>query len=493
MKELLDRVAKIEVRRRIEKAEKLKDYGLARPAASVKVVLANSESHELRLGDKTPDGSAVYAMQKGRAKVFLADMALLDDAIGGAAALRDRSALPFNRRKVGRIVLRRPGASVTLEKRGKQWEVVAPVAAASDQAAVDDLLASLAGVEASRFAAESAQDLSRYGLSIPRLVVEVLSAGGKQWRRLAVGAEAGEGEYYARNSVEPAIMVVPKSAFDGINKSAADLRSKQIAAIAVEQVRQVAIARGNQRFELRREDEKRWMLTSPRRMAADAQRLEELLWELSDMRAEGFIDRPRPLAAYGLDPPQAAVTIYLQRRKQPARIWFGAPAASNRIYVKAGAPTIYEASASILTRLPARDNDLRNLTLLSYDPGDIIGLRATYDGKTVALERKGTKWRLTEPRKRPASATRVDKLLSLIEEVRAEAFVGEIADQRLPAQGTIKLTVEARGRKPATLLAWSSDGKTLLKLEGDLAVFRGASGFLNDLTDALDAIARKTD
>jgi hypothetical protein len=493
MKDLLDGVAKIEMRRRIQEARQLKDYGLARPAASIKVVLANGESRELRLGDKTPDNSAVYAAQKGSATVFLADIALLNDAAGGAAVLRDRSALPFDRRTVERIVLRRPGAQVALEKRGKQWEMVAPVAAASDEAAVDGLLASLEGVEASRFAAESAQDLSRYGLSSPRLVLEVASAGGRRARRLAVGAEAGAGEYYAKNSVEPAIMVVPKSAFDSINKSAADLRAKQIAAIAVEQVRRIAIARGDQRFELEREGEKRWMLTSPRRMEADAQTLEDLLWELSDMRAQAFIDHPGPLAGYGLDPPQAAVTIHQNRLRQPLRIWFGGPAASNRIYVKTEAATIYEVPAAVLARIPRSADALRNLTLLSYEPGEIKRLRAVYGGKTVALEREDSKWRLTQPQKRPANAERVEALLAIVERVRAERYLTESPVAGLtphvgPNRDTLRLMAEATGRKPQTLGAWVFQSQTQLQLQGNSSLYEARPGFLRELTDALNAI-----
>jgi len=502
MKQLLDLVARIEMRRGIEGAENLKDYGLAKPGAGIKVVLASGEARELELGDRTPDGSAVYAAQKvaakgrpARPKVFLADTALLDEAIGGAAALRDRTALPFKRADVARLILKRPEGSLVLEKRRKQWEIVTPVAAAADGIAVDDLLVSLGRLEASRFAAESAADLGRYGLGAPRLVIEVAPSGAGKARSLAFGAETGAGEYYAQNSLEPAIMAVPKSAFDGVNKALAQLRSKQIAAIAVEEVQRVAIARGNQRFELRREGEKRWMITAPRRIEADAQTVQDLLWELSDMRAQGFVDSPGALPTYGLAPPQAAVTIYHTHGRQPVRIWLGGAAPSNRIYVKAEGATLYEVPAEVLTRLPMSWVALRNLTLLSYEPGEINRVRAVYDGKTLALERKDTTWWLTEPRKRRANAERMQQLLSLIENARAERYLADVAEPGLPQRvgwdkGTLRLTVETAGQAPKTLGVWKSDGETRLKLDGGDAVFLAPADFLNRLTDALSAVAR---
>jgi len=489
MTQLLDRVAKIAMRRSFDNPGKLAQYGLARPAASIKLTLAGGERRALLLGDKTPDGAAVYAQERGRARVFLADVALLDDAAAGAAALRDRTALPFDRAGVSRITLTRGAAALTLDRSRSAWRIATPIAAAADSAAVDGLLASLESVEASRFASERAADLSRYGLDRPRLMVKVRSRRGE--RRLAFGADTGGGEVYAKNSVDPAVMAVPKSALDSVNKTLADLRSKEIATIDADDAQRIAILRGQQRFEVQRVGDKRWQLSSPRPLEADAQKIEDLLWALSGLRAQGFVDHPGPLASYGLEPLRAAVTIYHAHRKQPVRLMFGGTAGTNRIYVKAGDSTIYQAPADILTRLPASANDLRNLTLLSYEPGAISAIRAAYNDKTVVLKRDGTKWRLMQPTRRAANAERMQQLLSIIEHVRAESFVGEFAELMLPVRGIVKLTVEGAGQKPTTLVVWASDGETRLKLEGDLAVLRAAPGLPKQLTDVLDAIVRQ--
>ena len=497
MEQLLGRVAKVEVRRSIHESKDLKVYGLAKPVRSLRVALAGGGVRELQLGDKTPDGSAVYAKEKGGAKVLLVDASLLDDVTGGVSALRDRTALAFELGGVQRIALRRPDGTVALEKRGKQWRMVAPIATAADPTAVDNLLASLGEVQATSFPAESAPDLSRYGLAAPRLVIEVTSSGRGKPKRLSFGADAGGGAYYAKNSVDPAVMVVPESAFDQLNRTATDLRSKQIAELDITAVRRIAISRGGQRFEVEREGE-RWMLTSPHKAEADAQTIEDLLWELSDLRAEGFVDNPGPLVIYGMDPPQVAVTIYLSGRKQPLRIWFGGATPSSvrpSIYVRSAGPTIYETSSDMLARLPSHWMGLRNLTLLSYEPGDITRLRAVYAGKTVGLERKDEQWRLLEPERRRANPERVENLLLLVEKVRAERFINDVAEYGLPAgvggdKGTLKLTVEATGQKPKTLGAWESEGETRLKLDRGGSVFQAAPGFLKDLTDAVDAVAR---
>jgi hypothetical protein len=497
MDELLDRVAKVEARRRIEEPGKLKDYGLAKPAAGIVVALANGRSHALSLGRKTPDNSAVYAMERGRARVFLVDTGLLDDAVGGAGMLRDRRALPFAARNLQGIVLARPGSRVVLEKRGKYWRIAAPIKVSADPDAVANFLAALGELEASRFAAEKPADLSGYGLARPRLTIKLEFAprGGKTMR-LDFGADAGSQAFYARNSVEPAVMVVPGASFDRVNRTLGSLRSKQIAAIDVDNIERIAVAGGGRRFELIRARGKRWMLTSPVRMEADSETVQSLLWALSDLRATGFIDAPGSLVQYGLNAPRAAVTVWAARRENPVRLWFGGPVPSSAtpsIYVKASGATVYHVSAAVLKQLPGDANALRSLTLVSHEPGSITRVQAVFDGKTVALQRSGTAWNLTAPQKRKARPERVDELLGLIGNVRARAFVRDSTDATLTGygseSGTLKLTIEAEKQKPETLGVRQIGEVTYVRRGDQPAVFRAAPGFLHELKQALTAVS----
>jgi len=413
MRRLLNRVSKLEIRRRIERPENLKvarsratataaeglaAYGLARPAGIVRVVLSGGERRELVLGVRTPDSSSAYAMNKGAADVLLVAPALLDDAVGGADALRDHAALRFKVADVVAVTLTRPGGQVKLVKRKGEWDIVEPAATRADRDAVSGFLASLAQLRATRFVAESAPNPAQYSLHQPRLAIELAFAGATQPARLSFGGpsthstgsepalskakgQAGSGppraftpstvegksrggetdtsELYARNTQHPAVMVVPESAFANVNRTLDDLRSQRVAEFSVLDVQSVAIARGNQRVELRREKDRRWIITSPARMQADAHKVEDLLYALSDVRAHSFIDNPGSLVAYGLDLLVAAVTLYRGQGAEPARFMFGAPAGEGRIYAKSSGQTIFEVPADILSQLPAGIEDLR--------------------------------------------------------------------------------------------------------------------------------------
>ena len=390
MRRLLNRVSKLEIRRRIERPDNLKAYGLARPAAIVRVMLSGGERRELVLGVRTPDLSSAYAMNKGAAEVLLVEPALLDDAVGGAEALRDHAALRFKVADVAGVTLTRPEGHIKLVKGKGGWDIVEPAATRADGDAVSGFLTSLGQLRAARFVAESAPDPARYSLDQPRLAIELALAGATQPARLSFGGpsthstgsgQAGSGppraftpstvegqsrggetdtnELYAQNSQHPAVMVVRESAFAAVNRTLDELRSQRAAEFSVLDVQSVAISRGGQRLELRREKDRRWIITSPARMEADARKVEDLLYALSDLRAHSFIDHPQSLAAYGLDPLVAAVTLYRGQGAEPARLMFGAPAGEGRIYAKSSGETIFEVPADILSQLPAGMEALR--------------------------------------------------------------------------------------------------------------------------------------
>ncbi|HUT73616.1 MAG TPA: DUF4340 domain-containing protein [Armatimonadota bacterium] len=357
--DLLDRVTSLGVRRRIKHPQRLQDYGLTDAAAVIRLAPVKGKARELRLGDRTPDGAAAYAMVTSRREVILVDPMLLDDAEGGAAALRDRAALRFEPTDVSRISLIRAGSKVALVKRKGAWRIVEPLATRADADEVESFLTSLRQLEASHFPADDAPRLARYGLDRARLVIELALSGEHQPARLSFGDKTDAQEYYARSSREPAVMVVPQSAVVAVDRTLEDLRSRQVADFEIAAVQRIAVARGKARFEVRRTDDGGWELTLPRRAQADTGKVEGLLFALSNLRAESFHDAPETVAASGLETPVAAVTIHQRGRQEPLRLRFGTAAAAGRIYVRGDEPIIYEAAADILSQLPARAGELQ--------------------------------------------------------------------------------------------------------------------------------------
>ena len=102
------------------------------------------------------------------------------------------------------------GEQTTLKKTGTEWQIVAPVAAAPDGAAVSGLTSNLSTLELQRVIEENPQDLAEYGLAQPRLEVS-FKAGGTE-HRLQIGRKTPAAtDLYAKLGDQKRVFLIPAS------------------------------------------------------------------------------------------------------------------------------------------------------------------------------------------------------------------------------------------------------------------------------------------
>ena len=88
------------------------------------------------------------------------------------------------------------GERTTLKKTGTDWQIVAPVTAPPDGAAVSGLTSNLSTLEIQRVIDDNPQDVAEYGLTQPRIEV-TFKAGGKE-QRLQIGRKTPRGDRLLR-------------------------------------------------------------------------------------------------------------------------------------------------------------------------------------------------------------------------------------------------------------------------------------------------------
>src|SRR6185436_8184422 len=121
-------------------AAKLKEYGLDKPAATVRVSSGSSKA-ELAIGKSAGDG-VVYAKDLSRPMVFTVESALLDELKKPADDFRVKDLFDARAFNTTRIENMRNGETATCEKeKGKDdWKQTAPAAKAADKAKIEALL-----------------------------------------------------------------------------------------------------------------------------------------------------------------------------------------------------------------------------------------------------------------------------------------------------------------------------------------------------------------
>src|SRR4029079_15322271 len=133
------------------------------------------------------------------------------------------------------------GDRTTLRKKGSDWEIVQPIAAASDQSAASGITSNLSTAEIQRVIDENAPDLKEYGLDTPR--VEVAFKANGQQHRLQLGQKTPAGaDVHAKLPDNKRVFLIPSFLDSTLNRSTFDLRDKSVLKIDREKIDGLEVA-----------------------------------------------------------------------------------------------------------------------------------------------------------------------------------------------------------------------------------------------------------
>ncbi len=201
--ELVDRLESIEVEdfvAEVEKAKRLKRYGLLEPALTVRVAEDTESGGEQRvtalLFGKKKKGFC-YAKRSDEPGVMLVNADILELADAGVLDFRSRQVFSFERDEAREVTVRRGEETVTVRRDGSSdWEVKEPAGWEAEEAAVSSILWDLYDLRADAFVEEASPDaLRRHGLSSPGLKVRVTTGEGEGAHvyELSVGGKGEDG------------------------------------------------------------------------------------------------------------------------------------------------------------------------------------------------------------------------------------------------------------------------------------------------------------
>ncbi len=184
-------------------------YGLKTPSAKATVTVTKDGKAEdwVYLFGKNLDGDkTVYAKQGPRDVVFVVPRATVEPVLTGD--LRDPTVLSFDPTKVKSVKLSGwkdvAGVVVALElerKGDKKWDVKAPAGFTADPDVVDNFVAGLTNLRASRFVTPKTGTKTGLDVNEGALKVEVTVEGQEKPLELTVGAEDADNKasYFARS------------------------------------------------------------------------------------------------------------------------------------------------------------------------------------------------------------------------------------------------------------------------------------------------------
>ena len=296
-----------------------------------------------------------------------------------------------------------------LEKKDGSWKLVEPLAWDADSFEARNLVDSVVDLRSQGGVDLDSANLSSTGLDHPRFTVEATDSSGKSFK-LEVGNRSSIGnDLYVKVGDDKSGQLVTGGALadkldKGLDKLADTLRDKQLVKVTSMSARQLDITHKGQKLDLVKEGAD-WKITAPRQAPADSSAVSDLLFNITDLKADAFIDPKSPdVSDAEFDRPKATVVLSADAPStQPAAtqpagttITFGQFASVDRdkIYVKISEPPIIArvpmTQASLDRITGASMLTLRDKKVVDIDPARVTGL-------TLAINRAATTQPTTKP------------------------------------------------------------------------------------------------
>lgn len=300
----VDVFASLRIERVVEKeAKDLAAYEIPKMEVSL-WVKGKDAPVRLLVGMENPLDKTLFAKLDGDPRVVLLASTLKTTLEKKVFDFRQKDVFKFTAADVKSVSVRTKDLSWQAAREEAGWFLKTPVAALAAKDKVDSLLDSLSGLKAKEFVAETknAEVLEKYGLEKPEYEVALSLPTANQDLVFSLH-KAGEASY-ATTSQSTTVIAFEGTLLTDLDRKVNEIREKKVAGFYSWEADKVVLKKGG--FELAAVKEKvgeedKWLLDAATKEEADRTKVEDFIRKVEGLEAVAFVDRPGPLAGYGLD------------------------------------------------------------------------------------------------------------------------------------------------------------------------------------------------
>ncbi|HEX8522804.1 MAG TPA: DUF4340 domain-containing protein [Tepidisphaeraceae bacterium] len=278
------------------------------------------------------------------------------------------------------------------------WKLLEPVNAPAEAMEVDSLARALADLRAHGTIKNASENASSTGLSSPRYKVEFSTRDNKNYL-LNIGDKSAVGDnLYVSVGNASSADVVSTGILEQLEKPANSYRNPKLVNLTSTDVKQVTLKRPDSTIVLEKAGPG-WRMTQPQQLAAEGSEVEDVVFQLTGLRATDFVAEDlKDAASYQLDNPRVTVTLSptTQASTQPTTAVAGAaPAATQPVTIKIGryddvlrknvlatstdTPAVAKVAATIVETLGKKPIQFRDKRVLQINPNDVAGIAILAD------------------------------------------------------------------------------------------------------------------
>jgi len=277
------------------------------------------EPVQFLLGNENPVDNTIYAQKKGEARVVLLSASVKSDLEKKLFDFRQKDVFNFDTNSAQKIVVRTSGAEWQAAKKGEDWHLEKPVAGLADKFKLDSVLSALSGMRAVEFVSEQKTDkeVKAFGLDKPEVEAAVSLPAVNQ--DVTFRLRKKDDKIYATTSLSNKIIRVEQQALTDLDKKPQDLREKGVDIFNAWEADKLTVKTAALGLTVSKDKEGIWRFEAGGKGEADLSKVESFIRQVDGLAAKEFIDKPGPLASYGLEKPQAEVRIRVKELEQKTR------------------------------------------------------------------------------------------------------------------------------------------------------------------------------
>jgi hypothetical protein len=371
------------------------------------------------------------------------------------------------------------GTPVRAERRDDRWEIVEPLVFPGDDFAFDSMAAALAQITGET-AIEDPQEAPVYGLDADEREVRFSASGEEHALRVGDKTPVGSNSYVSVVGGD-GVYTVPTYRVNSFAKAFDDLREKRVLDFDREAVSRIDASWPDGRVVLERGDAG-WKVVQPVTGPADVETVEDLLSDLSFLRASGFADDPPPDEETGLDRPAFAVRLSGSASGEDGEAWevalaIGSRADESSRLARGARTTLYRISEDRLADFPTDVTAYRDRKLAAFEASDAKRLDILFHsagGESVAItaERSEDGWTSRPESFAPGKVVAlVDALSNLrARDIASESMRPEELEETALSPANAIFTVFGE------LPAGAEEGEAPQLAEVHLGILRGTDG-----------------
>lgn len=403
-----------------------------------------------------------------------------------------REAFKLNREDITQIVLTRAGQSVTFENKDNKWLITQPLSAPADDATLNTIIGDLVSARIARDITASAEELKTYGLSDPKVKLDVKLKNG-QSHKIELGEKDFTGSsVYARVDGGSSIALLSGSLLTSADKDLKDLRDRSLfGGLSQFDIKGLKLNTESGPIALDKQDTS-WNLTAPTAGPAEESEVTSLLSEITSAKAaEVVTETADDLAKYGLNNAKLGVTAQLTAGGE--RVLSIGSKVDEQFYAKASdRPQIFKIDKAFYDKINVKLASLRSKDILKVSQDDVTKVQLKNPNLTLVVEpdKDHNKWLVKEPadkKDKEASAFKIfTPLQSKAEEV-IEKPTGAITAKLASPAVTVTLTFKDGKTKVVKVSA--ADGENVyVRVEGNPAIYKLNKMMLESLSFKLDEV-----